>query len=141
MPSGKRMGNESICVLAMRCLLAFLQHLFGTGQQRLLLVGPHAVQSSREGSHQGQQIVRQFLLRRFFCSWFQNGEGHAKTRKQDIYIFLPESRQAIRRGDRNFADLILYDQREQARKVPAACFESRANVLAAQAFVPQLVLS
>jgi hypothetical protein len=25
--------------------------------------------------------------------------------------------------------------------VPAACFESRANVLAAQAFVPQLVLS
>ena len=73
MPSGKRMGNESICVLAMRCLLAFLQHLFGTGQQRLLLVGPHAVQSSREGSHQGQQIVRQFLLRRFFFSWFQNG--------------------------------------------------------------------
>jgi hypothetical protein len=25
--------------------------------------------------------------------------------------------------------------------VPAACFESRANVLAAQAFVPQRVLS
>ena len=56
-------------------------------------------------------------------------------------IVLPESRQAIRIGDRNFPDLILYDQLEQPRKVPAACFESRANVLEARAFVPQLVLS
>jgi hypothetical protein len=61
---------------------------------------------------------------------------HANTRKQNILIFLPESRQAIRRGDRDFLDLILDDQLEQPRKVPAACFESRANILAARAFVP-----
>src|SRR5215831_14866797 len=86
MASGKRMGNESVCVLATLGLL--LGHdLLGTGHERLLFVRAHPIEPPRERSDEGQQILCELLLKWALFPWVEHGQRHAKAGKQGLQVF------------------------------------------------------
>src|SRR5215471_5507243 len=76
MSSGRRMGNESVCVLAIS-LLRVTQDLFGTGDQRPLFTGAQSIQATGKRGDDRQQVFGQLLLRRLLVVRVQRGQGHS----------------------------------------------------------------
>src|SRR5215472_14940323 len=74
--SGKRMGNESVCVFAMS-LLRVSEDLFGALDQRALFARAHSMQSTGKRRDNRQQVFRQFLLGRLVLVRVESGQGHS----------------------------------------------------------------
>src|SRR5215469_2060065 len=129
MKSGKRMGKESICVLAMCFLKRRSQHLFGAGQERLLLVGSHAVQSTRKRSEEGEQITSKVGFWSFCLIRLQDGDGRAKGFKEEIKVGLSEASQTIRVSDGDFGHFIADHESKETLKLFPCRRDPTADIL------------
>jgi len=68
------------------------------------------------------------LLRRFFFFWRQDRELDTTTLKEQVYIVLSQSGQAVRIGHDHFSNTILTSHFQQPGKVPARRRKSTATL-------------
>src|SRR5260370_33846384 len=113
MLSGKRMGNESVCVLAMSRLL-FCQHLFHTVYEGPLFPRAQAVQSTGKGGKNGKQVLRYFFFWRLLFIGMQHRQRESIPGKQCLQVREARPSQAIGARDDDFCHLIVLHKRAQS---------------------------
>src|SRR5258708_16178340 len=111
MASGKRMGKESVCVLATSLLLC-RKRLLCAGYERLLFARAHAIQATSKGCNRRYQIFGQFLFRRLLLIRVQHRQSDAISRKQGLQVRESKAREPVGARDADFGHLLFLSQRK-----------------------------